>query len=231
MSTASESFTFDTEDVHSLECSSLSSFDDSSDSEGFVDSSVLGTASELLQNLMIKPRVEALRSDTVEMNLLRDLHNSSPSQLLVNRESRFCALLDKRFTGIDEAVTSQSLSHLDADDDDLSGKRNVIDESLFNENAFASMGEFLPFTDKSKFNEWNFDGKNGKFVELLNDSQRCCHLLNVNPMLTKKARFYLTTSSVDKGFTDYRQSMFPYFDFSSVQDPCKAYGDNFKGCS
>ncbi|XP_042511302.1 uncharacterized protein LOC122086510 isoform X3 [Macadamia integrifolia] len=50
--------------------------------------------------------------------------------------------------------------------------------------------------------------------------------LNLNPVLTKNAWFHTSNKSGYKSCMDKRGS-FPYFDFSSVKDPCKAYGERY----
>ncbi|XP_043722483.1 uncharacterized protein LOC122669702 isoform X2 [Telopea speciosissima] len=52
------------------------------------------------------------------------------------------------------------------------------------------------------------------------------NLLNLNPVLTKDAWFHTSNKSGYKSCMDKRGS-FPYFDFSSVKDPCKAYRERY----
>ncbi|XP_058105806.1 uncharacterized protein LOC131249199 isoform X2 [Magnolia sinica] len=50
-------------------------------------------------------------------------------------------------------------------------------------------------------------------------------LLSMNPMLTKNAWFHMMHDSRDKDHVASKNSSFPHFDFSSVEDPYKACGE------
>ncbi|KAJ4969843.1 hypothetical protein NE237_002942 [Protea cynaroides] len=52
------------------------------------------------------------------------------------------------------------------------------------------------------------------------------NLLNLNPVLTKDSWWHTSSKSGYKSCMDKRGSL-PYFDFSSVEDPCKAYGERY----
>lgn len=56
------------------------------------------------------------------------------------------------------------------------------------------------------------------------------NLLSLNPMLTRNAGYHMTCSSRDTNKMDNRMSSIPYFDFSSVEDPCELYGGKFHAC-
>ncbi|KAJ4970863.1 hypothetical protein NE237_003962 [Protea cynaroides] len=52
------------------------------------------------------------------------------------------------------------------------------------------------------------------------------NLLNLSPVLTKDSWLHTSSKSGYKSCMDKRGSL-PYFDFSSVEDPCKAYGERY----
>ncbi|KAJ0013232.1 hypothetical protein Pint_20915 [Pistacia integerrima] len=47
-----------------------------------------------------------------------------------------------------------------------------------------------------------------------------CNIFSINPMLTRNAFFHLPSKTAERFTTDPVQSL-PFFDFSSVEDPCK----------
>ncbi|KAF8398041.1 hypothetical protein HHK36_016967 [Tetracentron sinense] len=97
--------------------------------------------------------------------------------------------------------------------------------SLFGEVSPSDNSVLEQATDKNQFENGTYASSNS-FIFPSCKLKCPWNLLNINPMLTKNAWLDLTGKPGDRRCTDNKRS-FPYFDFSSVEDPCKVYGERF----
>ncbi|XP_054790656.1 uncharacterized protein LOC129296082 isoform X2 [Prosopis cineraria] len=129
-------------------------------------------------------------------------------------------------------ILKRSLDEDEIDERKVMGKHLGLlrDATLYNVNTVAindafsmeAMGENLSDNNMHSFNLYRFQPQN-----IAHKHNSSMNPLSMNPMLTRNSLLCMMGRNGEKYITDHRQPL-PYFNFSTVEDPCKVYKDKLQ---
>ncbi|XP_068650902.1 uncharacterized protein [Aristolochia californica] len=240
-SSASDGFSFLSEDLESSECSSMDSFEEKG-------------------NLAVPAELHDILSATKSGNLCKSgwpakfsTQNCSASERLLSSEcatERTCKqnFFDVRkdpfgnlhgfrvSEGVDQPGYGQPLEGLlknpHSADEELrfsQGEFQLPGISQYGGSTFIFKSEGSYLTEVTDFK--NFDTEQGNNLleteNFFGPSRNFLlkyKTLSVNPMLTKEARSDMSCYLKERDLMDYKNAFLPYFDFTSLEDPSRIYG-------